>query len=66
MASPLADRLRSALRSLLAVLLLAAYPSGLWAEGANDPAPFILARGTVNGKKVLFDNTHGSTAGAAD
>lgn len=66
MAYPLADRLRSALRLALAALLLAAVPSGLLAEGANDPAPFILARGTVNGKKVLFDNTHGSTAGAAD
>ena len=66
MAYPLADRLRSALRLALVPLLLAGLPSGLRAEGANDPAPFILARGTANGKKVLFDNTHGSTAGAAD
>lgn len=38
------------------------------AEGPNDPAPFIAAK-VVNenaGKKVLFDNTHGQTAGAAD
>lgn len=38
------------------------------AETANDPAPFITAK-VVNqnaGKKVLFDNTHGQTAGAAD
>nr|WP_260866382.1 DUF5689 domain-containing protein [Paenibacillus xylanexedens] len=48
---------------------------GLWngdaavhAEGPTDPAPFIQAK-VVNenaGKKVLFDNSHGQTAGAAD
>ncbi|WP_132944616.1 DNA-binding protein [Tumebacillus sp. BK434] len=38
------------------------------AEGPNDPAPEITAK-VANGnygKKVLFDNTHGQTAGAAD
>ncbi|MCX7571191.1 DNA-binding protein [Tumebacillus sp. DT12] len=38
------------------------------AEGPSDPAPEITAK-VVNGnagKKVLFDNTHGQTAGAAD
>ena len=38
------------------------------AEGPNDPAPYIEAK-VVNenaGKKVLFDNTHAQTAGAAD
>ncbi|HEU4963676.1 MAG TPA: DUF5689 domain-containing protein [Bacilli bacterium] len=38
------------------------------AETAADPAPSINAK-VVNenaGKKVLFDNTHGQTAGAAD
>jgi DNA/RNA endonuclease YhcR with UshA esterase domain len=38
------------------------------AEGPTDPAPFIEAK-VVNGnagKKVLFDNTHEQTAGAAD
>ncbi|PYI57546.1 OmpL47-type beta-barrel domain-containing protein [Paenibacillus flagellatus] len=38
------------------------------AEGPSDPAPYIQAR-VVNenaGKKVLFDNTHAQTAGAAD
>ncbi|AOZ94462.1 Gldg family protein [Paenibacillus crassostreae] len=38
------------------------------AEGPTDPAPFIMAK-VVNenaGKKILFDNTHGQTAGAAD
>jgi len=36
------------------------------AETATDPAPFLNPVGTANGKKVLFDNTHGQTAGAAD
>ncbi|MBI1752087.1 MAG: PKD domain-containing protein [Acidobacteria bacterium] len=66
MASPLADRARRVFHPLLAALLWAAGSTSLPAEGANDPAPSIAARGTVNGKKVLFDNTHGSTAGAAD
>ncbi|MBD7969145.1 DUF5689 domain-containing protein [Paenibacillus gallinarum] len=38
------------------------------AEGAQDPAPYIQAK-VVNenaGKKVLFDNSHAQTAGAAD
>lgn len=38
------------------------------AEGPADPAPFIAAK-VVNdnaGKKVLFDNSHAQTAGAAD
>lgn len=38
------------------------------AEGPADPAPFINAK-VVNenaGKKILFDNTHAQTAGAAD
>jgi len=55
------------LPSLLRLALLPALlGTVLQAEGPNDPAPFINARGTVNGKKVLVDNTHGSTAGAAD
>ncbi|WML50491.1 Ig domain protein group 2 domain protein [Neobacillus sp. PS3-34] len=36
------------------------------AEGALDPAPQLQPVGTANGKKILFDNTHGQTAGAAD
>ncbi|XEC97561.1 lamin tail domain-containing protein [Paenibacillus tarimensis] len=36
------------------------------AEGPEDPAPVLLPAGQANGKKVLFDNTHGQTAGAAD
>lgn len=35
------------------------------AEKATDPAPKIAAVGTQKGK-VLFDNTHGQTAGSAD
>ncbi|EFM10790.1 Ig domain protein group 2 domain protein [Paenibacillus curdlanolyticus YK9] len=40
--------------------------SAAFAEGPNDPAPVLQPVGTPNGKKVLFDNTHGQTAGAAD
>ncbi|ULT59324.1 Ig domain protein group 2 domain protein [Neobacillus drentensis] len=36
------------------------------AENALDPAPQLQPVGTDNGKKILFDNTHGQTAGAAD
>ncbi|WP_369413944.1 Ig domain protein group 2 domain protein [Gracilibacillus salinarum] len=36
------------------------------AEGPSDPAPEIDAIGSANGMSVLFDNTHGQTAGAAD
>ncbi|RUS45171.1 endonuclease [Cohnella sp. AR92] len=38
------------------------------AEGPSDPAPFINAKVTNGnaGKKVLFDNTHAQTSGAAD
>lgn len=35
------------------------------AEGPSDPAPSITPA-TANGKKILFDNTHAQTAGAAD
>ncbi len=54
--------------SLLFVILSATWISEIrtFAEGPLDPAPQIEARGTVNGKSVLFDNTHGQTAGAAD
>ncbi|WP_284645774.1 S-layer homology domain-containing protein [Paenibacillus silviterrae] len=39
---------------------------GVHAEGPADPAPVVNPVGMPNGKKVLFDNTHGQTAGAAD
>ncbi|WP_445739161.1 chitinase N-terminal domain-containing protein [Paenibacillus sp. FSL F4-0236] len=42
--------------------------SAIYAEGPSDPAPFIEAK-VVNehaGQKILFDNTHAQTAGAAD
>ncbi|WP_082310997.1 lamin tail domain-containing protein [Paenibacillus sp. FJAT-27812] len=42
------------------------YAPQVHAEGPADPAPEILHVGTANGKKVLFDNTHAQTAGAAD
>ncbi|MBB6734248.1 chitinase N-terminal domain-containing protein [Cohnella zeiphila] len=43
-------------------------PPSASAEGPADPAPYIEAK-VVNdnaGKKVLFDNTHAQTSGAAD
>ncbi|MFY4776127.1 Ig domain protein group 2 domain protein [Metabacillus sp. RGM 3146] len=40
--------------------------SSVYAEGPQDAAPQLQPVGTSNGKKVLFDNTHGQTAGAAD
>ncbi|WP_245855752.1 lamin tail domain-containing protein [Paenibacillus rigui] len=50
-----------------AVLLSVVLPAPqVRAEGPSDPAPVIQPAGTANGKKVLFDNTHGQTAGAAD
>lgn len=62
-------------RAAVALLLVLSLQAGLmsdWqfvhAEGPSDPAPFIEAK-VVNGnagKKVLFDNTHAQTAGAAD
>jgi len=54
--------------SLALPLSLGALSQPTYAEGPNDPAPYINAK-VVNGnagKKVLFDNTHGQTAGAAD
>ncbi|KAA8747578.1 endonuclease [Paenibacillus sp. UASWS1643] len=63
------------LKSLLALSMALPLQIGLWngdssvhAEGPTDPAPIIQAK-VVNqnaGKKVLFDNSHGQTAGAAD
>ncbi|MBB6023409.1 DNA/RNA endonuclease YhcR with UshA esterase domain [Paenibacillus sp. JGP012] len=63
------------LKSLLALSMALPLQVGLWngdaavhAEGPTDPAPFIQAK-VINenaGKKVLFDNSHGQTAGAAD
>ncbi|NIK69524.1 chitinase N-terminal domain-containing protein [Paenibacillus sp. BK720] len=59
---------------LLLMLLLVVPVQYQWtsnsahAEGPSDPAPYINAK-VVNenaGKKVLFDNTHAQTAGAAD
>ncbi|WP_373232516.1 Ig domain protein group 2 domain protein [Cohnella sp.] len=56
------------MRILLAILLtLGVVPfAAVKAEGPADPAPYINPIGTANGKSILFDNTHGQTAGAAD
>ncbi|MFC0330062.1 OmpL47-type beta-barrel domain-containing protein [Paenibacillus sepulcri] len=62
---------KAALLTALVLPLFAGFTGGLqpaYAEGPGDPAPFIEAK-IVNenaGKKVLFDNTHAQTAGAAD
>jgi len=59
-------------KRIVSLLLSAALIAGLWpigqayAEGPSDPAPVIMPIGTSNGKSVLFDNSHGQTAGAAD
>jgi len=61
-------------RIALALLLTAALtagsllgsPGAAHAEGPDDPAPVLQPVGQANGKSVLFDNTHGQTAGAAD
>lgn len=42
------------------------FASEVSAENALDQAPELQPYGTANGKRVLFDNTHGQTAGAAD
>ena len=46
-------------------LALLAFPISLQAEGVEDTAPEI-SPDLPNGKRVLFDNTHGQTAGQAD
>lgn len=58
------------LKVVMAILVVGTLPSlsglqAVHAEGPNDPAPEIKPVND-NGKKVLFDNTHGQTAGAAD
>lgn len=57
---------------LLALMILIPFPALINhsedqanAETATDPAPHIEHQGEFKGK-VLFDNTHGETAGAAD
>jgi len=62
---------KKALAGLLALTIALPMPYAItggqaaYAEGPNDPAP-VLNPAVPNGKKVLFDNTHGQTAGAAD
>ncbi|MET3193833.1 hypothetical protein ABID96_000801 [Bacillus sp. OAE603] len=58
--------------SVLALLIMILSPVYYYvtplvsAENSSDPAPQLQPIGTANGKKILFDNTHGQTAGAAD
>ncbi|WP_152559161.1 hypothetical protein [Tumebacillus flagellatus] len=62
--------LRLAMSALLAMTLtLPLIPAAsVHAEGPNDPAPYLNPKVSNEnaGKKILFDNTHGQTAGAAD
>lgn len=51
------------LSALTFSVLGGAFP--VWAENVQDPAPYI-SPASPNGKSILFDNTHGQTAGAAD
>ena len=50
---------------LLILLFVTGFGSNAYAEGAGDPAPELQPT-TANGKRILFDNMHGQTAGAAD
>lgn len=51
--------------SALSFVLLLTFGSIAAAEGPNDPAP-VLNPEEPNGMKVLFDNSHGQTAGQSD
>lgn len=55
-----------ALSAQVALAALLPFSAPAMAEGPTDPAPVIQPAGSANGKKVLFDNTHAQTAGAAD
>ncbi|MGF7030005.1 hypothetical protein J2T17_000910 [Paenibacillus mucilaginosus] len=57
---------RTLLSLALSLTVAASAVPAVLAEGPADPAPYLNPAGTANGKKVLFDNTHGQTAGAAD
>ncbi|RTE02375.1 OmpL47-type beta-barrel domain-containing protein [Paenibacillus whitsoniae] len=60
--------LKAGLALSMALPLQVLTVQAVMAEGPSDPAPYIDAK-VVNGnagKKVLFDNTHEQTAGAAD
>lgn len=60
----LVNKLALAIILVISALTPAAVPA--YAEGPSEPAPVLHPIGPANGKSVLFDNTHGQTAGAAD
>lgn len=66
----LKNRLLSVLlTTTIALPVSASFTAGVpaaFAESSVDPAPVLNPVGVPNGKKVLFDNTHGQTAGDAD
>lgn len=53
---------------VLSIAMMVSFSNVLpaYAEGPSDPPPVLQPVGTPNGKQILFDNTHGQTAGAAD
>jgi DNA/RNA endonuclease YhcR with UshA esterase domain len=65
-------KLSRLVKLLLALMIAIPFPALVYNMGnkahavtATDPAPFIPHKGDYKGQ-VLFDNTHGETAGAAD
>ena len=53
--------------SAITLSIGASFIPSTYAESSADPAPEIAkVVNQNNGKKVLFDNTHGQTAGTAD
>ncbi|ANY65137.1 Ig domain protein group 2 domain protein [Paenibacillus sp. BIHB 4019] len=52
--------------ALIFAMSLSAGTAVSLAEGPSDPAPVLQPAGSANGKKILFDNAHAQTAGAAD
>lgn len=60
--------LKLSLATAITLSIGSTYIPPAFAESSTDPAPEIAAKvvNQNNGKKVLFDNTHGQTAGTAD
>lgn len=60
--------LKLSLATAITLSVGSTYIPPAFAESSTDPAPEIAAKvvNQNNGKKVLFDNTHGQTAGTAD
>ncbi|MCR6108420.1 DNA-binding protein [Salipaludibacillus agaradhaerens] len=57
--------IKKSIYSILTMVLYLTMSIHVGAEGPNDPAP-VLEPNSPNGKTVLFDNSHGQTAGQSD